>query len=497
MELIESIFKQLKTGWYSFNKTTGKLSFSHNFNLQFESTTLNSIKDLLIFLKLEIEPAIEMMLRKCDNKHQINNMHLKTGSVSYLLSGWSHSESENNIVSGTIVDVSPLKAQYKLLEEEKSKAEYGDYIKTAFLANVAHDIRIPLNSISGFSEMLTDDSYTHDEKREFAAIIERNSDNLINMINDIIDVSKIEAGQIELVNTIFEPDRVLLDLFSYFQSELERHNKSEVNLKIRLSGNKRTALINCDKLRFKQVFEQLLSNAVKFTHSGTIEFGYNFSQSKYIEFFVNDTGIGIPESQRKNIFNMFKKDESVYTKPFGSNGLGLHICKNIVEMMGAELIFETAIGSGTSFSLELPVHLKKRSSLEAAKANLKPSTSGSWKGKKILVVDDIKEIYDYINLSLKQSSVSCLYASSGDSAIRILQTISDIDLILMDIQMPGMSGVATLHELQNRKVKIPVIALTAFALTGDRENFLSQGFTDYLSKPLKRVDLYKKLKSYL
>jgi signal transduction histidine kinase len=396
-------------------------------------------------------------------------------------------------VKGTITDVTQLIETIGNLTREKEQAEYNDRIKSAFLANMAHDIRTPLNSIAGFAEMMTEDGFTADEKREFSEIIERNTDILVNMINDIIDVSKIEAGQIEISDSTFNPEELMFDLFGKYQYEIERYLKKDVRLNIAVPPNTQPLFVKTDKLRLRQILEQLLSNAVKFTHRGNITMGYTINDDT-VAFYVKDTGIGIPVDKQQQVFHLFKKDEDVYTKPFGSIGLGLHIAKKLTHMLGSEITLNSTPAKGTVFSFELKE--AKQPELLPSQKPVSAQTTG-WSGKKILIVDDLKEIYEYVRLSLRASHVTCLYAPSGRDAIKVLDTITDIDMVLLDIQMPGMNGFSTLEEIRKSNDSIPVLALTAFALNGDREKILSAGFNEYISKPIKQRELYKALKMHL
>lgn len=498
MELYENNANQLQEGWFTYNRLSSQIRTGSAWEyinekpeqgvFSFDSFSKN------LFIKNKTEFFTQ--LKECSKHKPIINFILKTNAHSFLINA-KQSQETPELVVGIITNADIIVNKIESLKIEKEKAEHSDYLKSAFLANMAHDIRVPLNSISGFSEMLTEDDFTKDEKRGFAEIIERNTENLVNIINDLIDVSKIEADQIELVNSIFEPEKLFLDLFNRYHGELERLKKHDVKLKLSIPKSKKRAYVYNDKLRLRQILDQLINNAVKFTHTGTITIGYKFSNQKNIELFVEDSGIGIPEDKVSQVFNMFKKDGNNYSKPFGSNGLGLHIAKHLTSIIGSELCMSSRVGKGTDFCLKLPVYAKIETTKQTGKQLKQRTLSSNWTGKKILVVDDTKEVYDYIRLTLRNSELTCLYANSGKAALKIFNSISDIDLILMDIQMPEMNGIATLKRLKKKEIKIPVIALTAFALTGDKEQFLSEGFNEYLSKPINQQELFRTLKTHL
>ena len=498
MDTIEEVVTQLNEGLFAYNKRSLEINVNSNWEFTPGKTIAEklSLQRFIEILKVQNKDQFIEILEGCSKDLPIINFILKTKKRTFIVNAQISRSNDFQII-GTILNGSGIERQIDALVKEKEKAEYNDYLKSTFLANMAHDIRIPLTSISGFAEMMISDDFSDDDRRGFAKIIERNTDNLVQVINDIIDISKIESGQIELVKSVFNPEQVFLDMFTRYQSELERARKTDVTITVELPENRDDILILSDKLRLKQILTQLLDNSLKYTHTGGITFGYRISGDTSIDVFVSDTGIGIPKEKQDNIFNLYKKDSEIYNKPYGSNGLGLHIVKNIADLMGAGLNFNSTEHQGTTFSFELPVHNRVNISMKRSRKSKIKKPVSPWTNKKILVVDDTKENYEYIRLSLRNSNATCLYANTGDSAIKILETISDIDLILMDIQMPGKSGIETLHELRKHKISIPVIALTAYALTGDKEKFIKEGFNEYISKPIRQNDLFKTLKTFL
>ncbi|MFC0878392.1 hybrid sensor histidine kinase/response regulator [Saccharicrinis sp. FJH2] len=497
MDFIEEVVMQLNEGWFAYDKRSSEIKVNSNWEFapgQTISETL-SLQTFIDTLKVQNKHQFSEILEDCSRELPVKNFILKTRKQTFIVNAQVARANDFRII-GTLLNGSEIEKQIDTLVRDKETAEYNDKLKSTFLANMAHDIRIPLTSISGFAEMMIEEDFSDDDRRGFARIIERNTENLVQIINDIIDISKIESGQMELVKSVFDPEQLFLDMFNQYQGELERSRKTDVTIKIDLP-EKRDVLITADKLRLKQILTQLLDNALKYTHTGKITFGFRIKQVKTIDVFVSDTGIGIPKEKQDGIFNLFKKDEEIYNKPYGSNGLGLHIVKKIADMMGTGLNFTSVEHEGTTFSFGLPVYEQVNAPLSKARKNKYKKPVSPWTNKKILIVDDVKEIYEYIRLSLRNSNVTCLFANSGDSAIKIMETISDIDLILMDIQMPGKSGADTLQEMRKRKLSIPVIALTAFALTGDKEKFLEMGFNEYISKPIRQNDLFKTLKAFL
>lgn len=497
MDFINEIVLQLNEGWFSFNKKSALIRINPKWEFLPEQTITSpvTVKSLLKALHVKQIEHFTERLNQCMTDSPVTNYFLKAKHRSYIVNARAVKGNENHVI-GTIINGSDIDSTLKQLIKEKETAEYNDHLKSAFLANMAHDIRVPLTSISGFAEMMIEDDFTDDDKRGFARIIERNTSNLVHIVNDIIDVSKIEAGQIELVKSVFNPEQLFLDRFTKYQSELERLGKTEVTIKISLPEIKDNIWILTDKLRLKQILDHLLQNAIRYTHSGEICFGYTI-ENKFISIFVKDTGIGIPVEKQADLFRLSLQDEANYSKPLGRHGLGLHIVKNLADLMGSGLTFISEVHRGTSFTFSIPVHEKMRAVTKKTKTSKIKKPSSPWMNKKVLIVDDVREIFEYIRLSLRNSNVTCMYANSGEAAIKILETISDIDLILMDIQMPEQNGVDTLHAIKKMNLSIPVIALTGFALTGDKEKFIEDGFNEYIAKPIRQTDLFRTLKAFL
>jgi PAS domain S-box-containing protein len=241
------------------------------------------------------------------------------------------------------------------LKQAKNKAEEGDRLKSAFLANMSHEIRTPLNTILGFSSILaSDESISPEEREEYASIINRSSDNLLQIINDILDISKLETGQLKIFNARFDVQPVMDELNRVFMKRLAELDKNDIQLKL-VTFDKHLFL-NQDRVRFSQIFMNLLSNSIKFTEKGEIQFGVSNVEGKTVSFFVSDTGIGIKKELQSAIFERFRQvDEASTNKVHGGTGLGLSIVKNLVELMGGTITVESESGKGTIFRFTLPV----------------------------------------------------------------------------------------------------------------------------------------------
>ena len=251
-----------------------------------------------------------------------------------------------------------LEEQTEELIKAKEKAEESDRLKTAFLANMSHEIRTPVNGIVGFTQLLKEEEegeYSKEEKIEFYEIIDSNSRKLLQLINDIIDIAKIEADQVTLRNETFSLNKLMDELYKTTQNELKQYNKHHINLRVTKSLNNNDDLIHTDQTRLKQIFFNLLNNAVKFTEEGEIRFGYQKTKDNYFLFFVEDTGIGIAKEKQELVFDQFRQDtEELKSSKFGGTGLGLSISKKLVKLLNGKIHLESSKDEGTRFSFIIP-----------------------------------------------------------------------------------------------------------------------------------------------
>jgi len=373
------------------------------------------------------------------------------------------------------------------LIKAKNKAEESDKIKSAFLANMSHEIRTPMNAILGFSDLLSSDEYTEEEKIEFVDMIRSSGKLLLNLINDIIDISKIEAGELKIHQSTFPLQPQLDELYYTFRQQLDLAGKSNVKLILSQRESFDGEEITTDKLRLHQIMTNLLSNAVKFTNEGQIEFGAIRVSNKF-EFFVKDTGIGIPESKLDVIFERFRQADDSHTRLYGGTGLGLAITKNLTFLLGGDIWVESVQNKGTAFYLTLQAENKD--------GNHTDKSLPDYTNKTILVAEDVDTNFQLIHNMLKRSNINVLHAVNGLIALD-MAIEHNPDLILMDIQMPDVDGREALLQLRDRNFNNPVIAITAFALAGEGESYLDFGFDSYLSKPLGIDKLYGMLSLFL
>jgi PAS domain S-box-containing protein len=384
--------------------------------------------------------------------------------------------------------------EYELITA-KEKAEESDKLKTAFLANMSHEIRTPMNGILGFAEMLNDDELDQEDRKKYLEIINNNGKMLISLIDDIIDFAKIEAGQIKIVQNDFSLNSLLKQVHSSFLSENLKKEKSKVNLKMIRAFNDDECYIKSDPNRLRQVLNNLISNAFKFTSEGYIEFGYKVKHKKTLKFYVKDTGIGIPEKKLGEIFSRFIQADNSPTRKYGGSGLGLAISKGIVDLLGGRMWATSKESEGSAFYFEIP-YIKAEKVIEVERKK-KARTDYVWDGKVFLIAEDDKFSFKFLEGFLRQTKAIILHAEDGKEAVELCLKNKDIDLVLMDIQMPEMNGLEATKEIKKFNRDMPIIAQTANAITEERQKCIKAGCDDFITKPVNITELYSLIDRYL
>ena len=382
--------------------------------------------------------------------------------------------------------------QYYL--SEKKKAETSDKLKSSFLANMSHEIRTPMNSIIGFSQLLSENPDAKTQKKYVDLILE-SGDSLLTLINEILDISQIEAGQGKLFPKSFELEQLLMDLFDASEAERIKNKKDEIELILAEPEGVREKTMYADPYRLKQVLINLLNNALKFTDSGKITFGYSILSGQKIRFFVEDTGIGIATENLEAIFHRFFKLEDDINKLYRGTGLGLAICKQIVEMMGGKLSVQSRLNKGSRFFFDLPIYTGWKDMEE--KILEKKTKIYKWKRKKVLIAEDEELNFKLFFEIFKYTGVEISRASTGREAVNMFEKNPDFDLMILDLKMPVMNGIDAYNEIRKLDSKVPAIAVTAYALQEDKLKCLSAGFNEYLAKPFRKIEFLEIVDKYL
>ena len=393
---------------------------------------------------------------------------------------------------GTAQDITQKKKNEREIIAAKEKAEESDKLKSAFLANMSHEIRTPMNGILGFSELLKSPNLSGENQHKYIEIIEKSGKRMLNIINDIVDISKIEAGlmnmdikesnineQIEYIHTFFKPEAEA--------KGIRLLSKSTLPIK--------EAFIKTDKEKLFAILTNLVKNAIKYTEEGSIEFGYE-KKGDYLKFFVKDTGVGIPKDRQKAIFERFIQADIKDKMARQGAGLGLSITKAYIEMLGGKIWVESEEGNGSIFYFTLPynVELKEKNSTKEIEVTNNKENQG--KNLKVLIAEDDEVSEILLSTYVSEFSNTIFKATTGTEAIEIYQNNPDIDLILMDIQMPEMNGLEATRQIKAFNKDVIIIAQTAYGLTGDREKSLDAGCNDYITKPINKSELNSLIQKY-
>lgn len=395
-------------------------------------------------------------------------------------------------------DITELQDTQNKLLIAKERAEESDRLKSAFLANMSHEIRTPMNGIIGFADLLKSPDLTGDELKKYTGIIEKSGKRMLNIINDLIDISRIEAGQMEIKISSCLINRQVQYLYTFFKPEAE---KKGLQIDVNESLFEIDLVVETDREKIYAILTNLIKNSIKYTNSGVINIGYyikEYNGNSYFEFYVKDTGIGIPKERIKAIFERFIQAEIEDQNAYEGAGLGLTITKAYVEMLGGNIWVKSTEGVGSEFIFTIPIKTKEKK-LENSydnKPKIEANDRGIRKNLKVLIVEDEEFSDMYLRIILKDITDKIIRAKTGIEAIELYKSNPDIDLILMDIRMPVMNGLEATKEIRKLNNKVIVIAQTAHALQGDREKAIKAGCNEYIAKPVDRKELTEIIRSF-
>ena len=445
------------------------------------------IKEEGYLYKFDDKNWLDYLLENSDKRHKVKMEKNGEVNVFHITANMSKKYQRRII---TLNNITQTEAMYTQLAVEKDKAVSATQAKSDFLANMSHEIRTPLNAILGFITLLQDKKFD-DETHKYLTTIDNSGHSLLGIINDILDFSKIESGKFELDPIKFDPKHELC-----LVSDLFRAKASQKNIVYSVTfEDSLPATILTDILRVKQVVSNLLSNAIKFSDPyQPINLNIEFDKSSsMLTVGVSDKGIGLTKEQQVSIFDAFSQAESSTTRKYGGTGLGLSISSKLVDMLGGKLRVKSKIGEGSCFYFTIPVEV-----VEGKIQNKQEVIATQFTGH-LLLVEDNKTNQMLMSAILKKQGVTFDIANDGIEAIDMVQQLN-YDLVLMDENMPNLNGIEAtkkIRKLAQQFTQLPIIALTANAMTGDRERFIQAGMDDYLTKPVNIKELQRVFNSYL
>jgi len=446
------------------------------------STEVEKSKSVATSIKNKKEIKVNLRYHK---KKDGTDVFVELTTYNILVNG-------KNIVYSVCHDITNIKKTETELIKAKEKAEESDLLKSAFLANMSHEIRTPMNGILGFSDLLKEPNLSGEEQKKYIEIIEKSGARMLNIINDIIDISKIESGQMKLSMSETSVNDKLEYIYTFFKPEVEKKGL-KFSLKNKLLSKEATIITDPDK--FLAILINLVKNAIKYTNEGTIEFGCE-NKGKYFEGFVKDTGIGIPKDRQEAIFERFIQADIEDKMARQGAGLGLAITKAYTEMLGGKIWLESEEGIGSTFYFTLPYKTEPEEKIVVQNVLPSDKADSQISNLKILIVEDDETSEMLISINVKEFCNKVIKARTGAEAIEACRNIPDIDLILMDIQMPDLNGYEATRQIRQFNKDVVIIAQTAFGLIGDRGKSLAAGCNDYISKPINKTELLALMQKY-
>lgn len=431
------------------------------------------------------------------NKEE-NHTDSKGKNVWYAATKVPLYDNQNRIVGivGISRDITPQKEHEIELSQARTKAEESEKLKTAFLANMSHEVRTPMNAILGFLGLIKNEVPRNDELDHYFEIVDKNGHLLLNLVNDIIDISMIDANQVVFESEDFSVNELLRSLFLEYKHKSSAHPDAHFSFKLNIEFNDEV-IVKSDQYRINQIIKNFLENAFKFTHSGYIEIGARLKNNE-VEVYISDTGIGIPGDKLNDIFNRFTKVEEHASELYRGTGLGLFICKRLSDSLGLNISVDSEINKGSTFKINIPDAKLIKSEKPMNKEIVNKSTqSYDWSMYTVLIVEDEISNFEILKIFLKYSGINIVHAGNGEDAIRLYSQAKIFNIILMDIKIPKIGGIEVIKFIREQDKQVPIIAQTAYAMKHEIEKIMAAGCDDYITKPINPDILREKMNTYL
>jgi len=425
---------------------------------------------------------------------EVNFINYKNKTIPVELSLHLYEEDKKMMIFATVRDIRERLKLIKKLQKAREKAEESDRLKSAFLANISHEIRTPMNGIIGFSELLCQEDISLEQRRIYLNYIRKSSDQLLNVINDILDISRLEIGELQLYESEFSLNSLIDNCYNFLLEKINESGK-KINVKVYKGKNFNEDFIISDQKRIKQILENLLDNSFKFTKEGEIKFGYILNEN-LLEIYVQDTGIGIPEDKISIIFETFRQIDYSHSREYGGTGLGLAIVKGLVDLMQGNIDINSEINKGTKITIKIPIKksiidkdIKNKDYEDTKTKKLETKEFEITKEKMpIVIVEDNKENAELLAEYAATLNLNVIKFYKGSDVVEFCKKNNNIQLIFMDIRLPDVNGLEITKRLLKINPKLKIIAQTAFASLDDKMKCLKAGCIDYISKPISYKD---------
>ncbi len=436
----------------------------------------------LISLQQMVNQVIEIEFRF------FKNGELRLGKIT----GEVYDDNEEGLLEEVLFqDITDIKIKEFEIAKAWNKALDAENLKNTFLANMSHELRTPLNSIIGFSELLATSS-TESNVTKFASTIKSSGLQLLRIIEDLLKVSMLESRISKPTKRNFHLNKILLDIKENSLELLKNNNKEHLELIFNFGLDSTNDLIKTDQIKIRNIFKNLIHNAIKFTETGSITCSYKIIKDT-IHFSITDTGIGIPTKYENLVFKRFRQVDELGQKYYGGTGLGMYISKLELELLGGKIWFVSENNVGTTINFTIPNTLTSDNQMEEDQSQ----TTYNWENYTVIIAEDQITNFKILEAYLQKTNINILWAKDGQEVINTCLQNAEINIVLMDINMPLINGLEAAKIIKEKRPNLTIIAQTAYALVGDREKSLNAGCSDHLSKPIKKSDLLESMAKFL